>query len=124
MLKWLHHIFNPHCPECREEREKETICPSCEILKVQVEKLTYDNEKLLNRILEKPEIETDKPRVEITPPRNIPWNVRRQILEKEDREKARLMRDAPKPDKISTEDLEKELDIAARTREAEASVVR
>lgn len=124
MLKWIHHIFNPHCPECREEREREIVCPSCEILKVQVEKLTYDNEKLLNRILEKPEIEPEKPRVEITPPRNIPWNVRRQILEKEDREKARLMRDAPKPDKISTEDLEKELDIAARNREAEASVVR
>jgi hypothetical protein len=53
--------------------------------------------------------------MEISVPKNIPWNVRRQMLEREDRERAKLMKAAPKPE--SVEDLEKELDLASTQRE-------
>ena len=69
----------------------------------------------MDRLLAKPEPEVPREFKEITQPKNIPWNVRRQMLESEDREKARLMREAPKP--ISTAELEQELDVAGKERE-------
>lgn len=114
MIKWLHHLFNPHCPDCRDER----ICTSCETLKLINAQLRLDNERLLNKLLE-PQIINEVKRNELNEPetfkpRFIPWNVRKQMLETEDRERARLMREAP----IPTEDLEKELLNAEQTREA------
>jgi hypothetical protein len=53
--------------------------------------------------------------------------VRRQLLEQEDRVKAQRLRNVPKPDttiavvKEETADLEKELDLATRERESEAT---
>lgn len=117
MTNFFHRLFNPHCPHCIEEYERDLVCPSCEILKQQLELMTLQNNKLLDRITEKPQPEAVREPPQITMPRNIPWGVRRQMLEAEDREKARLMREAPKP--ATTEDLEKELEIATTTREAE-----
>lgn len=117
MTNFFHKLLNPHCPHCHDEAIENKVCSSCEILKAQLERLTYENQKLLDRILEKPTPEPVREPPQVTIPRNIPWNVRRQMLEAEDREKARLMREAPKP--ITTEDLEKELDIATAQREVE-----
>lgn len=117
-MNWLHHLFNPHCVECKEEREDSRVCPSCETLRQQLEIANHQNKQLLDRILEKPAPEPERKFTtdeKVAVPRTIPWNVRRQMLEAEDREKARLMRNAPKPE--STEDLEKELKIAATARE-------
>jgi hypothetical protein len=51
--------------------------------------------------------------------------VRRQLLETEDREKAQRLKNAAKPDsevvKVSTEDLEKDLQIAEQEREGQAA---
>lgn len=110
---WIHRLFNPHCPSCHDEM----ICNSCELLKGQLEVANHEKNRLLDRLLEKPAVDIPAPPMEVTRPHNIPWAVRRQMLESEDREKARLMREAPVA-KISTEDLEKELDIASATREA------
>lgn len=118
MSNWFHKFFNPHCPHCAEERHEEKVCSSCENLKTQVDRLLYENNRLLDRILEKPAPEPVREPPQITPPRNIPWSVRRQMLEAEDREKARLMREAPKP--VSTEDLEKEMEIVSDKRERES----
>lgn len=108
MWNWLREWY-----EIREVR-----CKSCETLIKQLEIANYEKKQLLDRILEKPTIIEKSPTNEvIIPPRNVPWNVRRQMMEAEDREKARLMREVAKP--ISTEDLEKELDIAATQREQE-----
>jgi len=118
MSNWIHRLLNPHCPHCAEEYERDMVCPSCEILKQQLDVANLEIRRLLDKILEKPQPESIKPPPEITPPRNVPWSVRRQMLEAEDREKARLMREAPKPT-VSTEELEKELNIAAAARETE-----
>lgn len=80
------------------------------------------NERLMNRLLEKPEPEVkviNTPQETPKPRGPIPWGVKRQMLEAEDREKAKLLRTAAKP--IPTEDLEKELDVAGKEREAEAA---
>lgn len=116
-MNWFHKFFNPHCPDCKLEREDSKICASCETLKLEIERLRLENDKLLNKILEKHTKEKisgqlDEPRLPISSG-NMPWNVRRQMLEKEDRERAKLIREAPKPrtDVKSVEDLEKELGV-------------
>lgn len=116
---WIHRLFNPHCPDCKEEHEDSKVCQSCETLRQQLEIANHEKKQLMDRILAKPEPESKPEFREVTKPRNVPWPVRRQMLEAEDREKARLMREAPQP--ISTEDLEKELDIASAAREAQSS---
>lgn len=119
MSNWIHRLLKPHCQECRDEKRDSHICKSCETLQAQLELANFEKRQLLDRILAKPEVEVAKPPIEMTRPLNIPWGVRRQMLEAEDREKARLMRQAPKPEPIPTEDLEKDLNLAATEREAE-----
>lgn len=112
-MNFFHRLLNPHCFECRDE----SICNTCEVLKLEIERLRLENGKLLDRILEKPNderyIQRNKEENLVAPARNIPWTVRRQMLEREDREKAKLMNDAPKPN-TSIEDLEKELGVAKK----------
>jgi hypothetical protein len=112
-------LFNPHCEHCHEEKEDSKVCKSCETLKEQLESVNHEKNKLLERILERPVVETPaQPERKVSVPKvNIPWNVRRQMLEHEDREQAKLLRDAPQP--TSTEQLEKDLDVASNTRQAE-----
>lgn len=113
---WIHRLFNPHCPECHSEM----ICNSCETLKMQLEIVNHEKQKLLDRLLTPPVVETVvQPVREVTAPVNIPWNVRRQMLEREDRERAKLMQAAP----IPTEDLEKELNIVSANREKEHAII-
>lgn len=98
-------------------RREARICESCEILKHQLEVVYYEKKALLDRLLEKPIVETTKESNVVTlPSRDIPWNVRRQLLETEDRERAKLLRNAPNA--VSTEQLEKDLDFASAEREA------
>jgi hypothetical protein len=113
MTNWFHKFLNPHCPHCVEEREDSKVCSSCETLRQQLAFANINNEKLMNRLLEKPPVETPQEFKEISKPRNLPWNLRKQMLEAEDRERAKLINNAP----IPTEDLEKELKIAATQRE-------
>lgn len=108
MFLFFHRLFNPHCEHCREERQETKVCSSCETLRQQLEIANHEKEKLLERILEKPEPEVNTQPIPVTQAKNIPWNVRRQLLEAEDRVKAKLMRDAPKP----IEELEKDLGVA------------
>lgn len=124
MIKWLHHLFNPHCSECRDELEESMICNSCEVLKLQISRLERENERLLNRILEKPSAEEKPVDIEgLKPvlPKMIPWRIRKQMLEEEDRVKAKLMRQSEEVNKQSTEELEKELKIAEQEREEKTS---
>lgn len=119
MLKWFHHLFNPHCAECRLERAESTICNSCENLKYEVNRLTNENARLLERILERPEVipeRTEAPILTAPLPRANTWQVRKAMLEAEDREKAKLLKNAP----ISTESLEKDLLDATHSREKES----
>lgn len=87
--------------ELRREYNEPKICETCEALKITVEQLRTDNQRLLDRLLEKPTNEIPTIQEQATPIKvgrqHIPWNVRQQILEKNDRHQAKLMREAPKP---------------------------
>lgn len=85
--------------------EKE--CESCSTLKEQLILANENNQKLLDRILEKPEPEKTANDFEPLRPRKMPWAVLRQTLEQEDRAKFRAQQNAAKPD--SVEDLEKKI---------------
>lgn len=130
MIKWLHHLFSPHCPECKEEREESNHCESCDTLRMQLQLSNDEKTRLMNMLLSKPEIPIVNKPPEITRPSLIPWNVRRQMLEQEDREKARILRESPKPNpntniqnpnqmNQTTDELEKELGFAESNRESE-----
>lgn len=137
MIKFLHHLFTPHCPDCRaefienreelklqhadelHERESIKVCESCQTLTRQLEIANAEKERLLDRLLEitnpsKQVITQETPKVSM--PRAIPWNMRRQMLENEDRRKAQLSRQAPKADapiveRADIKDLEKDLGV-------------
>lgn len=125
-MNWIHRLFNPHCPHCKEEQEESKVCQSCEQLKSLLEQSNYERKELLAKLLNKmdptsvPPVLNDDDEERKQPLRkNIPWNVRRQMLEAEDREKARSMRNAAKPDKptiittdSSVDELEKEIGIS------------
>jgi len=113
--------------EIRESFKKEQVCESCETLKSQLATVNHEKEILLQRIMEKPEKEVERmvapPMQHMRPPVHTPWRVRQQMLEANDREKARATRDATKPDsntevtKAEQEAFEKEVDDAERARE-------
>jgi len=128
MFGWMRELLEIQY-EFRERKQriaeelnaKQYVCSTCEVLKVALERANYEKEQLLREVLKK---DNDEPKPSeapqpLTKPRHMPWAVRRQMLEAEDRERARLLREAAKPQ--PTEELEKELDVAAREREAEAA---
>jgi len=86
------------------------VCKICETLREQLDKSERERTELLHRLLDK-----DKPEssIQLTDelksiqPNFIPWRVKQQLLEAEDRKKAELMRNKDK--EIS--ELEKELGI-------------
>ena len=110
-MAWLHRALNPHCPDCILERQENNICRSCETLQMEIERLRQENNKLLEYILEKPKefISPIDEGQKVVLPRSIPWNVRKQMLENEDREKAKLMKRQQEMNPI--EKLEQELGV-------------
>lgn len=94
LAHWIHHLFNPHCDICREAASDEKVCQSCETLKVQLSIANDEKRQMLNSILafnkpiheEPAQIDYEKVK-----PKMMTWNVRKQMLEAEDREAARLM---------------------------------
>lgn len=130
LLDWYRQYLNIKW-ESRERKNlvviDEKVCQSCETLKAQLEIANYEKSQLLNKLLKEPEPEPVAPQPPmITRPRQMSWNVRRQLLEQEDRVKAQRLKSVPKPDspevaKESVEDLEKELDLAEQTRESAAA---
>ena len=116
MSNWFHRLLNPHCPTCHEDDENSKVCNSCEVLRTQLDVTIRERDRLLSKLLDDtPKTSSQQP-MEPTKPINIPWNVRRQMLEAEDREKARLIKNAPIPTLIPTEDLERELDLVSSER--------
>jgi len=93
-------------------RLEPTPCPVCEVLREQLHKSERERSELLQRALAPPSsvVESAKtPTEEMTPikPQFIPWRVRQQMLEQEDRVKARLTKD--RVEEIAA--LEKELGV-------------
>lgn len=109
--------------ELTKEVKEVEVCESCETLREQLALANAREQKLMDRIMEKPEKPVDTPHVAGPPllPRHIPWKVRQQALETEDRVKAQRLRDAPKPTPTDVAELEREMDIASNQRAAEAT---
>lgn len=87
-------------------------CETCEILRDQLDESNRERKELLRRLLDrdKPEplpVQTEEKPIPITPA-FVPWRVKQQMLEAEDREKAKLMRNRTK----EIEELEKELGVS------------
>jgi hypothetical protein len=96
MLKWLHHLLEPHCPDCKAEREDNAICKSCETLRIQLEIANYEKRQLNDAVirLSLPPERTAPPAYQEPQParqQHIPWAVRRQMLEAESRREAQLI---------------------------------
>jgi hypothetical protein len=94
MTNFIHRWLNPHCPECAELME----CKSCEILKVQNDRLTLENAKLLERLIGQPQTSEPINYDELKPimPKTIPWAVRRQMLENKDKIKLKSLEELEK----------------------------
>ncbi len=136
MFNWLREYLEIRT-EFRERRTRLTkevnreneICQSCETLKelliqANSEKMMILN-KLVNPPVSAPPIETGAPAISI-PKTTLPWRIKQQMMEQEDRKKAQLLRDAPKPvsEKPTQEEIkefERELDNASASRENQKS---
>src|SRR5689334_18617927 len=83
IVKWFHHLFNPHCPEC----EHDSVCKNCEQLRSILAEERFEKKQLLEKLLHKDEpvqAQSYQP-IELPKPRNIPWSARQQMLETEAR---------------------------------------
>jgi uncharacterized Zn finger protein (UPF0148 family) len=117
MFHWLHHLINPHCPDCQLDKEGDKVCNSCETLKIQLAIANREKEQMLSSILSftKP-AEVNHAPSQVDPkelkPRMMTWNVRKQMLEAEDRKAAQLIADQVKADReAAISKLEEEVGI-------------
>lgn len=114
MFKWLHHLLNPHCSECRDEE----ICESCETLRSELIVVRAQNESLIKTILEivnpKPIAQSADSKTPVPVTGQMTWRMRQQLLEAGDRERAKVLREQ-KAENVestkSTEQLETELKL-------------
>ena len=98
MFHWLHHLFNPHCQDCNIQKIENAICQSCETLKMQLAICNSEKRQMLESILSfnkptepmstTPATAADLKEVNA---KMMTWNVRKQMLEAEDRKLALVM---------------------------------
>lgn len=98
MLNWLHHLFNPHCESCALAQERERMCNSCQTLQLQLDIANREKERLLSLLIEKQTAKPELPTLSEEKPvsigsRYIPTAVRQQMLERESRVAAQILRD-------------------------------
>lgn len=108
MLKWLHHLIDPHCRECNR-------CKSCENLTIQLEIVNREKQDLLRSMLDllKPVVKEVAPTQfqRVDPIKAyVPFDTRRRSLELESRKAAKSLRDEEERMRIIG-NLEKELEI-------------
>lgn len=92
ILRKLFKLPPPYCEAC------DALDATIEILKQQLECERFENRELIRSLMSlyKPQVEERAPSsIGIDPikPRSIPWVVKRETLEAEDRVKAQLLRD-------------------------------
>lgn len=120
LIRFIHHLLQPHCPECQRERDEANNCESCETLREQLAAERSYNRLLLESIILKPEVERTEDTSNLTPIRGnfVSSRVRREMLEAEDRKQAEIINERKRIDKEArelatktTEELERELGI-------------
>lgn len=103
MSNWFHRLLNPHCSFCAAEREDNKYCAGCDAKGAEIEALKQERDRLLNHILnpisKQNSVQVDKDE-DLQPimPSNLPWKIRRRMLEENDRKQAEARKNAPKPD--------------------------
>jgi hypothetical protein len=111
MIKWLHHLFNPHCSICESQYKPD----AAEVLREQLAHANYEKEQMLKYIMEPQPIVHNEPTPIEEPepirPKIVPWNVKRAMLENEDRQKAVVIRKNEEERKKAISELEKKLNI-------------
>jgi hypothetical protein len=89
-------------------------CASCELLRAQLELCNTERKELLTRLLDKNndrEAPVDTKNLQPIHSSYVPWRVRQQMLETEDREKAKLLREKAAEMDPAIAKLEKELGV-------------
>jgi len=81
-----------------------STCKSCETLQKALDQANFNNKLLLAQILDlakpaQPLVPEAPPEFKQIDPRTLSWNVRRQMLEAEDRKKASILRQAREEEK-------------------------
>jgi hypothetical protein len=119
MLKWIHHLLNPHCKECRDELREAKECSNCETLRGLLEAERRNNSQLLEKIIapkviEKIERISSDEKLEPIGNKYVPWRVRQQMLEQEDAQRAKVLKEHNFPDTTGkpTDEIEKELGVS------------
>lgn len=104
-LNWLRRLLSIPQEPCR----------GCEAYQQQMTHMIYENEKLLRYILEPKEMQAAAPIKEEEPepivPKIVPWKIRKEMLEREDRQKAALMKQAKEEQQQAIEELENRLKV-------------
>lgn len=120
-LRELFIMFQAWVEYRRAKKEELRKCDSCEVLKQTVAEKERLIQQLLDRVLTKPEPIVEKGPPQITKPTKfLPWHVRRQMLQAEDKRKAIVLRQNQKEDEVArklagvkkdtpTDDLERDL---------------
>lgn len=115
-MKWLHRMLNPHCPDCKAEVEDAKINDTVEALREQLAFERANNKQLLDSFLrqfEPKEVIREEPKENPKPIQTgMSWRVRREMLQDEDRQKARALREQKEQERVAripTEKLEEEL---------------
>lgn len=109
IIKYFHHLFNPHCDHCDHDK----ACKNCEVLQQLLTEERFEKKRLLDTLLSvtnpvaKPEPDRTVAFEDIRP-KHTPWRVKKEMLEAEDRRHAALLK--AEYDK-SIEKLEHELEI-------------
>lgn len=123
MFKWLEELYEirlRYWERQDEQTRSNKVCSSCEVLKEQLDLVNREKAQLLSKLLT-PETKTEptvaQPMQSLPKRNHLPFRVKQQMLEAEDRERAKALRNASQPDTESIEDLEKELNIVQNERE-------
>jgi hypothetical protein len=114
-MNWIHRLFNPHCENCLD-------CKSCQTLQIQLEIANQEKNRLLDciiRMSEPPVTHVNEnqtqPVIQPIMPHHIPWQMKRNMMEAEDRIKARILKERTNEiqDNKEIADLERSLGIDA-----------
>lgn len=122
LLRWYKEWLQIRDEHLSQQRELK-YCESCETLKLQLSIANDEKKQLLNRLIEAPKVESEKEVKEFKPIMTHPliWNARRQMLEREDKDKLKKLEAVKKSQVVTTtsninrpltvEQLEKELEV-------------
>src|SRR5215813_14986389 len=74
--------------------ERKQFCKSCELLKTELDRANFEKKQLMDKfvLISVPPVMRDEPVSQPLMPKNVPWKIKRELLEAEDRAKAAALR--------------------------------